>query len=53
MRYIVRATRLNEFDTNVESFRNIVYDGTDMKRAREAMSMYSQYGGTQFESRDE
>lgn len=52
MRYIVKASKLHEYDSNT-NFGHVVYDGTDMKRAREAMSMYSQYGGTQFESRDE
>ena len=51
MRYIVKATKLNEDDPNVEPYINTVYDGKSIRKAREIFEKYRQYGGVSFESK--
>ena len=51
MRYIVRATKMNQYDTNNVPYSNIVYDGTNPERAREKFLLYSEWGGAKIESK--
>lgn len=53
MRYIVKATKTNQYDTNNIPYSNTVYDGTNPERAREKFLMYSQWGGAKIEAKRE
>ena len=51
MRYIVKATKLNEYDPNVEPYIHTVYDGKSLNKAKKILTEYMQYGGVSFESK--
>jgi hypothetical protein len=51
MRYIVKASKLNEYETLVFPFRYTVYDGDSFKKAKQVFLEYAQFTGVSFESR--
>lgn len=53
MRYIVKATKLTTYDPNTSEFLYTVYDGQDFRRAKKKMLEHAEYGGVQFETRDD
>lgn len=53
MRYIVRASKMHKYDATVKPFGYVVYDGNDLRAAKEKMMEYAEYGGVNFESKEE